>query len=204
MVTDTLPQNGTPHTPDGTQSDSGRDARGRFAAGNPGGPGNPFNRRLAELRSAALEAVSREDMLELFAMLKFKAKTGDLAATKIILQYTLGKPGAPVQPDRIDLDEWQILTDSSVSKEDWVELLKTFPATAANEMTHGLWPLIVMLVRQKLADDIRQKYPPEPSGEADTPPAAAAAPPPGSNGAAEEPPASTGGNGASRTEASGC
>src|SRR5688572_26011051 len=155
MVTETLPQNGTAQTPDATQAapSSGRDELGRFAAGNPGGPGNPFNRRLAELRSAVTEAVTREDMLDLFAMLKFKAKGGDLAATKIILQYTLGKPGAPIQPDRIDIDEWQVLADSSVSKDDWRELLKTFPVTAANEMTHGLWPLIVMLVRQKMADD---------------------------------------------------
>ena len=31
--------------------DNGRDARGRFAPGNAGGPGNPFARRVAELRT---------------------------------------------------------------------------------------------------------------------------------------------------------
>jgi hypothetical protein len=31
-------------------ADGGRDAKGRFAPGNAGGPGNPFARRTAELR----------------------------------------------------------------------------------------------------------------------------------------------------------
>jgi hypothetical protein len=31
---------------------NGRDERGRFAVGNPGGPGNPFAKRAAALRKA--------------------------------------------------------------------------------------------------------------------------------------------------------
>ena len=39
-----------------TNEDNGRDERGRFTLGNPGGPGGP-RRRASELRRAAEEAV---------------------------------------------------------------------------------------------------------------------------------------------------
>jgi hypothetical protein len=41
---------------------SNRSANGRFAAGNPGGPGNPFAGLVASLRQAMLECVSKEDI----------------------------------------------------------------------------------------------------------------------------------------------
>ena len=36
----------------------GRDARGRFIPGHKGGPGNPFAKRSAAIRTAFLEAIS--------------------------------------------------------------------------------------------------------------------------------------------------
>ena len=39
-----------------------RDASGKFAQGNPGGPGNPHAKRVGELRTALLDAVTPEDM----------------------------------------------------------------------------------------------------------------------------------------------
>ncbi len=40
-----------------------RDADGKFRAGNKGGPGNPFNRRVSEMRKAMVEAVSQDETL---------------------------------------------------------------------------------------------------------------------------------------------
>ncbi len=40
----------------GTQT--GRDERGRFSKGAPGGPGNPFTRQVAENRKAMMEAMN--------------------------------------------------------------------------------------------------------------------------------------------------
>src|SRR6516162_8761190 len=40
----------------------GRDAQGRFAPGNAGGPGNPFARRTAELRREFLAEATGEDL----------------------------------------------------------------------------------------------------------------------------------------------
>jgi hypothetical protein len=75
-------------------STSGRAANGRFGAGNPGGPGNPNVRRIAAMRQAILEAVSPEDVRDIMIALVAQAKEGDREAAKIVLQYTLGKPGA--------------------------------------------------------------------------------------------------------------
>ena len=66
-----------------------RDKRGRFTEGNEGGPGNPFARQVAELRKAALEAVSPDDIREIMeaederGMLKEAYQQETEAAAKI-------------------------------------------------------------------------------------------------------------------------
>ena len=40
----------------------GRDDKGRFAAGNKGGPGNPFARQTAANRQAVVNAVTEQDL----------------------------------------------------------------------------------------------------------------------------------------------
>jgi hypothetical protein len=95
---------------DGTAE--GRDAGGRFARGNKGGPGNPHARRVAALRSALLEALTPERMRTLAERLYDRALGGDTAAAKLLLAYALGRPAQPVNPDRLDLDEWGLRMDS--------------------------------------------------------------------------------------------
>jgi hypothetical protein len=60
-------------------AEGGRDMHGHFAKGNAGGPGNPFARR----------------------------KDGNVAAAKLLLSYALGKPAEAVDPDTLDLQEWE-------------------------------------------------------------------------------------------------
>jgi hypothetical protein len=92
---------------DNTTTPAGRDANGRFAKGNPGGPGNPFARRVAELREAALSAITPEEVTAIVSKLKELALAGDVAAAKVLLAYTLGKPATMPNPDRLDVEEWQ-------------------------------------------------------------------------------------------------
>jgi hypothetical protein len=86
---------------------AGRDTKGKFVAGNCGGPGNPFARKCAELRSAMMEAVTPQDMKDIIYAIVFKARCGDLAAAKILLPYVLGKAAPAVNPDTIDIEEFQ-------------------------------------------------------------------------------------------------
>ena len=83
---------------DNTVSD-GRDSRGRFAKGNPGGPGSIHAARVAKLRAALLNAVSEEDMREVIAKLVELAKSGDTRAIKELLDRVLGRP---VEADLIE------------------------------------------------------------------------------------------------------
>ena len=83
-------------SPNGANS---RDAKGRFAAENGGGPGNPYARRVANLRAALLDAVSDEDLKTIVSQLVDMAKRGSLPAIKEILDRTIGKPQTDVSVD---------------------------------------------------------------------------------------------------------
>jgi len=72
--------------------DNDRDAKGQFAEGNPGGPGNPHAAQVAKLRSALLGAVSAEDVKAVILDVLKRAKEGNLSAAKMILDYTIGRP----------------------------------------------------------------------------------------------------------------
>ena len=79
-------------------SGDGRDRRGRFAPGNPGGVGNPHARRVAALRAELLGAVTAKDLRAVVRALVARAKEGDPVAIKLLFAYVLGPPPeAPVE-----------------------------------------------------------------------------------------------------------
>ncbi len=82
-----------------------RGANGRFAKGNAGGPGNPHARRVAQIRSIILEAVSEEDLRAIVAALVQRAKEGDIAATRELLDRLAGKPAQMADPQREELEQ---------------------------------------------------------------------------------------------------
>ncbi len=88
----------------------GRDEQGRFTKGNPGGPGNPYARRVAALRSALLETVTGDDIRELARALLESAKGGDVPAARLLLGYAIGAAHAilPADPDRVDLEDQRL------------------------------------------------------------------------------------------------
>ena len=89
---------------------NGRDARGRFLPGNPGGgrPANPFGRYQAELRGALLAEVKPADVRMILRQVIRLAKRGHLPATELLLKWVFGAPPAPVDPDRLDEHEWSV------------------------------------------------------------------------------------------------
>ena len=82
-----------PHPVKDVRSPNGRTARGRFAQGNPGGPGNPYARRTAALRSALLDAVTEADIRAVARALVKRAKAGEITAIRELLDRLLGKAG---------------------------------------------------------------------------------------------------------------
>jgi hypothetical protein len=119
---------------------NGRDARGRFIPGNKGGPGNPFARKVAELRKALVNFVTEDDMKHIAFVLKERAMGGDLAAIKLLFQYVLGKPNESVDPDRLDVDEWQKLQETARPAEEMTTVMGRLPLNTLMDMTKIVWP----------------------------------------------------------------
>lgn len=80
-------------------SPNGRNSNGRFSPGNSGGPGNPHAKKVGQLRSALIDAVSPADIAAIVGKLVERAKSGDVRAIREVLDRTLGKP---VEADLIE------------------------------------------------------------------------------------------------------
>jgi hypothetical protein len=70
-------------------------------------PWNPYMRRVAELRRAFMNAISKEDIQAIAAKMLEEAKKGNQGAAKLVLQYGLGTPTPAPNPDRADRDEYE-------------------------------------------------------------------------------------------------
>jgi hypothetical protein len=134
---------------------SGRTADGCFAKNNQGGPGNPYNRRVAALRQAMLETIRPEDLQEVLAAVLFKAKMGDLAAAKLLLAYTIGKPGNAVDPDTLDQQEWQMHQQAAVQPNQVEELLSAQPVATVNNIARIVWPCAALQQMQPVVEGLR-------------------------------------------------
>lgn len=117
-----------------------KDRQGRFVQGNKGGPGNPFGRQVALLRSIVLQASTEERMEALIEMLWKLALDGNLAAARLILQYTLGKPGRAVEPDRVEIEDWNLKKESAVLPAEMLETPLKVTAERSNRLCELMWP----------------------------------------------------------------
>ncbi len=123
-----------------THGDNGRDSQGRFAKGNSGGPGNPFARKAAALRAAFFNKITEKDIEELAQQLLDRAKSGDLAAMKVLFNYTIGRPTAPVNPDTLDVQEWQLHKESTTDSVEVANALRGVPLPVACEIASSALP----------------------------------------------------------------
>jgi hypothetical protein len=90
-------------SPNGTV---GRDSSGRFTRDNPGGPGNPYARRVSDFRNVLLEAVSDDDLYDIARTLFERGKAGDVMACRELLDRLMGKAKATLaienEPERTE------------------------------------------------------------------------------------------------------
>ncbi len=85
-----------------------RDSHGRFAAGNPGGPGNPHAKQVGRIRSLILETVSDDDLRAIVAGLVGRAKSGDIAAVRELFNRLIGRPPTAADAEQIELEEQRL------------------------------------------------------------------------------------------------
>jgi hypothetical protein len=107
---ETQPQ---PPTADGRDPATGRFIKGVWK----GGAGNPFFRRLAQLRAQAVCEITPDEVRALMRKLYCSAMEGDIAASVVLLGYLLGKPAKVVDPDAVDEDQWPRMRDVPSQKE---------------------------------------------------------------------------------------
>jgi len=91
----------------------GRDERGRFAPGNPGGPGGA-RRRACEFKKAAEDAITAEHVQGLMRRATRMGLEGDLGAIRFVTERVIGKAGStPPDPVEIQLPALRSIDDCS-------------------------------------------------------------------------------------------
>ena len=53
--------------------------------------------------------VTAEDIKDILAALMLKAKSGDAAAARLVLAYTVGRPAETVDPDRLNTESQELI-----------------------------------------------------------------------------------------------
>jgi hypothetical protein len=138
--------------PPNPSPNSQRDANGRFAPGNAGGPGNPFARQVAKLRAALVNSVREEDMEQIADYLRIQAKLGNLAAIKLLFQYVLGKPAQTVNPDTLDVEEWkQVYQPIPQIMKEMPETMMSLPVEKASIMVRTMQPVMQKAISETLS-----------------------------------------------------
>ncbi len=99
--------------------------------------GNPYMRRVAELRRAVVDAVNPCDMETIGQLLMSRALVGHLPSTKLLFRYVLGKPTRPPDPDTLDLDEFRRLQQSPVTGQALNDALGAMPHDRAVGVING-------------------------------------------------------------------
>jgi hypothetical protein len=111
-----------------------RAADGTYARGTKGGPGNPYAKRVAALKTLLLDAVESR-LPKVVAALLDRAEAGDTAAVLIALKYSLGRPSPAVDVDRVTsgLDELRLLLRRPLGLELVLSAMESFPPAVAVE-----------------------------------------------------------------------
>jgi hypothetical protein len=151
-----------------TAPKSDRETNGQFAAGNRGGPGNPFARQVAELRQAILDRLTVESAGEIADALIAKAKTGDVAAARLLFQYGLGKPAKAVEPDRVEIEEHHLRMESTVPMTELAQPYGHVSVERVNDLSDVLRPIVDQQMLSPLAEGLKAMdgVPPEKQSKA--------------------------------------
>jgi hypothetical protein len=108
---------------------------GKFVVGNTAarGRGNQFYRRSCELRRLVVETIGDDGLKQLVQALLKQALAGDVAAARTLLAYAVGRPQAVANPDRADLDEFDIIRQQPSRAEVILALVDAAPAGPSAE-----------------------------------------------------------------------
>jgi len=102
------------------------------------------------LRETMLKTISPEDLQGIAGAMVERAKQGDVAAARLVLAYTVGKPGPAVDPDNLDVQEWLLWQQMAVPTQAVQGLVGNLQAPLACILARTLLPLIQQSLAQEL------------------------------------------------------
>ena len=154
-LTDKNPQAAADDQATNKNGSPGRKSNGQFARGNPGGPGNPHARFSAHMLTIARQTMTPEKMAAVFESIYIKALTGDMTAAKLLLHYTIGKPGDAPHPDHIERDEWDLHRKNAIAPDEMKQALGRLPCSLGNEIVGAALPAMTAARANELAAQMR-------------------------------------------------
>ena len=110
-------------------------------------------------------ALSKEDLEVIAAKAIEMAKTGDAAAMKLVLAYSIGKPRETPDPDALDHDEWRHHEQNAVKAKDATAVLNSMPAKEVNGIVREVLPVLSEARTTQLAKALASKHVPPPEPE---------------------------------------
>jgi hypothetical protein len=143
--------------PEQNSASADRDARGRFATGNRGGPGNPFARQTAAMHRALCAEVSKEDLAAMTRKLKEMALAGNMAALKLLFSYVVGRPQAATNPDTLDLQEWSQLKQAAPMLEEMPTVMKSLTAEDACDIARAAQPVFSQEIVNEIGEGVQRQ-----------------------------------------------
>jgi hypothetical protein len=156
-MTEQTAETANPSNKNDEKAKADRDLFGRFMAGNPGGPGNPYNRQTALFKKAIQSATTPEEAKALARKIYDMAMEGNLAAAKVYFTYTVGKPDNPIDPDRMDVHEIEIYRDTAPLKTEMGTFLAAGKAETSLHVVRTLQPLAAAMQQQQIAGVFNRK-----------------------------------------------
>jgi hypothetical protein len=131
----------------------GRDAHGRYAPGNKGGPGNPYARQVAALRKEVVAFLAEGGNLRrLLAALLDRAEKGDNAAAKMLMAYGLGREAQPVHPDDLEAHEAAVFRAATAIEGDGTPVTG-YPSGMWNQFVARMRPIVAEAHHRQLQAD---------------------------------------------------
>jgi len=137
--------------PNSQAQKEGRDANGRFTAGNRGGPGNPFKRQVAGIRQALIKSISEEEIHRVGRKLLELSLEGNVPAAKLLFEYVIGKPLPAPEPDRLDVDEWEGFQETACMKVEAAALSNVGEPEFHLNFVRNARPIVTTLMQEQMA-----------------------------------------------------
>jgi len=97
---------------------------------------------MAVLRCTLCRRIKPEDVEAIADVLIEKAKEGDVPAARLVLSYGIGKPTEAVNPDTLDLAEWDIYRRGPVSLDDLRGIIEGIPLDVVGPVVRAAKPYL--------------------------------------------------------------